>query len=716
MEIRDIALNGVEYPATDLPDDQRLELVKAQLAKGNQKSALTPEAIQTVTNLIRDDIVKGYALVVTTDCLLRLTQAEVYPMGVQYQQSINELGETIPKLRLTHNLSANKKQGTSINQRVDPKDLPPTVYGYAIIRFLHLIHHIRWNNPNERILTSKSDIDKAYRRIHTSAKTASKCCASYFTPEDKDVHPLSNRRQMGTITTRIAFGGRPGPSYFSQISEPTFDLTSDLIECENWDPATTPFPLMNLIREPERMSDETPFGDALEADVTFPRKVTAGVEGYIDDSATAVLDSLDNAKEVIRAKSASLMALHLTFRPSTDKLEPLPRPIIASKRKIEAEGILREQITFLGWAIDSRAFTISLPEEKAANWIHTIAILLNKASTNYDELATLVGRLNHACVIIPTARHFINRLRRLMEHADKFRSASITDEAKADLRLWIEFMQYASNGISINSVIFRKPTTIVLTDASEMGIGGYSPMNNILWRYQFTADEATTFTLNVKEYIAAIIGALLALEADDCNFPCVLSLSDSSSVVSWLHKSNHDPNSSPIHNELARWHARTLMKFNACDYSQHIAGAENHVADSLSRDFHLPNDKLLGLFKTVCPHLLPPNPQIITIPSRLISKIATRLQHNHRELQLQLRPSTIARGISGWNSAEKGSLPTPIWETSPKSIGPVSYAHSWMRCATEPSPKSIQLRQIPRERQSIMWLRPSSRVIGQTQD
>ena len=196
-----------------------------------------------------------------------------------------------------------------------------------------------------------------------------------------------------------------------------------------------------------------------------------------------------------------------------------------------------------------------------------------------------------------------------------------------------------------------------------------------------------------------------------------MSLSDSSSVVSWLHKPNHEPNLSPIHNELAKWHARTLQ-FKACDYSQHIAGAENHVADSLYRDFHLSNDKLLGLFKTVCPHLLPPNPQIITIPSRLISKIATlaRLQHNHRELQLQLRPSTIARGISGWNSAEKGSLPTPIWETSPKSIGPVSYAHSWMRCATEPSPKSIQLRQIPRERQSIMWLRPSSRVIGQTQD
>ena len=267
-------------------------------------------------------------------------------------------------------------------------------------------------------------------------------------------------------------------------------------------------------------------------------------------------------------------------------------------------------------------------------------------------------------------------------------------------------------------MIFRQPTSVPLTDACEIGIGGYTLTSNKLWRYQFSIEEQQAFTLNVKEYIASVIGALLAMEEDDSPQPCILSLSDSSSTVSWLHKSNHDPQSSPIHNEIARWHAQNLIENDACDYSQHIKGSENLVADSLSRDHHLSDEKLLSLLKTTVPHLLPPNPQIISLHSQNTSWITTLalLAPKKRELKWGLTPSTLAAGVTGWTSAKDPTSQTPIWKNSPPSIEPVSYAPSWMHVRTEPSQRWIPLKEKPLARPWTMWQRPSQTVVGKTPD
>eukprot|EP00986_Skeletonema_menzelii_P006606 scaffold2523_cov193-Skeletonema_menzelii.AAC.6 len=86
-----------------------------------------------------DDIDRGYTTVVTVDCLrkLKLKHCEVYPYGLQHQTSVDHLGNTIPKKRLTHNLSAKKKSRLSINQRVDLDQLTDTQYGFALLSKAH---------------------------------------------------------------------------------------------------------------------------------------------------------------------------------------------------------------------------------------------------------------------------------------------------------------------------------------------------------------------------------------------------------------------------------------------------------------------------------------------------------------------------------------------------------------------------------------------------
>lgn len=196
------------------------------------------------------------------------------------------------------------------------------------------------------------------------------------------------------------------------------------------------------------------------------------------------------------------------------------------------------------------------------------------------------------------------------------------------------------------------------------------------------------FPLNTKEYIAAVIAALISLQNDPCEHPCVLSLGDSSTTTSWLHKSNHVPASSPVHNEIARWHASNLLEHQASDYSQHIAGSDNHVADSLSRDFHLNDEQLLSLLKHACPHLSPSNSQVISLPTHLSSWIGSlaQLQPKKRELVWRPKQSTIAAGVTGWTSSGDAASPTPILIDTHRSIVPRSSGSGCLQTRNVQSP------------------------------
>eukprot|EP00956_Cyclotella_meneghiniana_P041032 scaffold212472_cov70-Cyclotella_meneghiniana.AAC.2 len=572
-------IHGIDYPADDLPEETRMKELNDQIEKGNHKSALVKEATAHVDKAMISDIELGYGIPITIDCIRKLKHAEVYPVGLQHQLTIDEHGNIIPKKRISHDLSNKRDKGLSINQRVKEHLLPSVLYGYTLLRFLHLIHNIRWNNPNKAILMNKIDIEKAYRRFHTTPKIAAKCIALWKTKDNDEI---------GIMLTRLPFGSSPAPAHFSVGSDITCDLANDLTHCPHWNPTELNSPIHLAVPETKLLPHDIPFGAALEADVSLPEDQTAGTEGYIDDLATAVLVTKDNLAQVERAKSAVLMALHLQFRPHKGSEEPIKRPEAASERKLQAEGGLTEIITFLGWSINTRRFTIALPIEKAKAWSRAIeSAIHSNAKLTHQTLATLVGRVNHVAYIIPQARHFINRIRKDEAKAQKHRAVHISPETKRDLQLWIKFIEYAKEGISINSVIFRTPTSISISDACETGMGGYNPLNGKMWRYKFTTEEQTSFTLNVKEFLAAQISQQLGLEDDNSPFPCHLNIGDSKVAEAWMYKSNHDPENSPVHNEIARTMAENLIARKACNYSQHIKGEENIIADSLSRDTHI---------------------------------------------------------------------------------------------------------------------------------
>ena len=711
---------GIDYPfIEDISECDRKAMLHKNLSSGNHRSALQRNDRAHVTRAIISDVELGYGIPLTIEAVEKLKHAEVYPLGLQTQQTIDEKGRSIPKKRLTHDLSHNRESKVSVNQRVDISNMPEAIYGHALLRFLHLIHHLRWLHPNQRILCNKIDVEKAYRRLHTCAKVSSKCIATWFldTARMKD--------KIAILLERLPFGSSPAPPSFCTVSETVFDLANDLMNCDLWYPHELPSPYAKRLKEPDRTlaSADAPFGAAEEADVKLSHSCKGGADGYIDDGACAVLDSTDNAPMVARAAQAVVMAIFLIFRPLAGNDEPITRPDPVSIRKMSAEGTLREIITFLGWTIDTRALTIQLPEDKHNHWRLQIISFLSRRSIGKDALSTLVGRLNHVCYIIPDARHFMNHLRAMEKIAEATkRPVALSHDAKEDLNLWLEFLASAAAGISLNRIVFRKPTQQSLSDASPWGMGGHSPSTKIAWRYEFTEEEQRALTMNCKEYLGVVVDSVIQARHDKSGspFPCYLHRSDSTSAVGWMYKSNHDPVGAPIHNEIARYHARHTLAMNACNYSQHLPGCENVVTDCLSRDFHLSDAQISAMLTSVHPSLSNSDMKIVQVPEEITSWIASlaRLKPDPMASLTEQSPSILAAGISGWSSCDgSDNALTPIWISSSHTTDFESAVLSSMReeevILGQPDRRgksSVRLLKRP----STMWQRPSSQIIGQT--
>jgi len=148
------------------------------------------------------------------------------------------------------------------------------------------------------------------------------------------------------------------------------------------------------------------------------------------------------------------------------------RKEIISLKKLQAKGQLSEVKTVLGWNLDTRRLLISLPDHKVTDWIRDIDTILLAKKVHYKLLKSIMGRLNHVACILQPMRHFMGRLYRAFFRA-KARSGwtTLSTNELSDLITHSEFLQYAKMGVSLNNVVFRKPTSIYRSDAREFGMG-----------------------------------------------------------------------------------------------------------------------------------------------------------------------------------------------------------------------------------------------------
>lgn len=521
------------------------------------------------------------------------------------------------------------------------------------------------------------------------------------------------------MALRMTFGGAPCPSLWGYISDTIADLANALIQHKQWNQSILRDKISDSIPTPERLPPDTPFKQAKDLAVEIPTNDLGKVDIYLDDFIVVTPDLLDNGE---RANAAVPLAIRTITRP-INKTDALPRNDIIARKKLIAEGTMAESKTILGWVIDTRTLTISLPMDKNKKWITDLQTLLESKKANQGQLETTVGRLNHTANVIPMLRHFLGRIRHALARSIKHKWTCLSLQEKSDISLMIEFLRTATKGISINNLVFRKPTLLYRSDASEFGIGGYNLSSGKAWRFEIPESLRLRTSLNSLEFIACVITIWIdSIHKNIESESCILSQSDSSSATGWLRKSNFaDSNTNEIVQMITARHlASIILKSNSCLYSQWFAGDENVVADSLSRDFHIPDEILTSLIKRSTPQQVPFGFQINPLPKEIVSWLTNLLQNLPEKERWSKQPtrSKISHGLDSNHISFQLELPTHTYPTS---------LHTHVIRYLEPSDTLSEradfilrntnlVKQDQLEPPWTMWHRPTDWPTGPTQD
>jgi hypothetical protein len=153
-----------------------------------------------------------------------------------------------------------------------------------------------------------------------------------------------------------------------------------------------------------------------------------------------------------------------------------------ARNKLQAEAGLEEQITVLGWLLNTRRLLVQLPKNKFMAWTNMIKLVIHRGTTTTKEVESIIGRLGHLGMAIPFVHHFLSRLHDLQVQAKSRRSIPITKECQRDLELMINIIRIAHDGISMNIIVYWQPTHIYCSDSCPAGLGGYSD-SNFAWQY-----------------------------------------------------------------------------------------------------------------------------------------------------------------------------------------------------------------------------------------
>jgi hypothetical protein len=165
--------------------------------------------------------------------------------------------------------------------------------------------------------------------------------------------------------------------------------------------------------------------------------------------------------------------------------------------------------------------------------------MLSKDFTQEKHLEQMIGRLNHVATLMEMLRHFLGRLYTALYRAKKKGKTKLKKPEKEDLKLFQHFINHASNkGISMNNIVYRKPTHILHSDSSLFGIGGYNTITGEAWHIELPVVCRLRTSLNALEFLAAMISIWLeSLREKIPKESCRLSQTDSPSAARWLRKS-----------------------------------------------------------------------------------------------------------------------------------------------------------------------------------
>ena len=711
-ELKQLLQHGSKWDLIDLNKESLMADSVEAAKRGNHKSAQKNQVF--LVKALSKEIEKGWELLLPASALEDIPNLGLSPMGVAEHLGVQEDGTFAPKMRVTHDLSfPGAASDQSINSRVVEDTLEPCMFGHALLRVIHRIVHLRKMHPHMKIYIRKDDAKSAYRRVHLNAHTSFQSAVQIEI--DGNAYIL--------LALRLPFGGSPCPSEFCLVSDIIADIINDLLAHDSWDPYWVHSSFVKHIPGPKALPEDVPYAPALDTSVPNMEGDRCSADVFIDDVITIGVDIGNNIEKLMAAPCTVMHALAHASEGETH----LPRQNFIASDKNEAEGAPEEVKIVLGWELNTREMLIKLPKHKFKAWSTQLASFMTRKRANGKDLQSLLGRLEQVATIIPMFGHFLNNIRNTEIQATATgKSQMLNKRTREDLKLAEEFLQRADRGINLNLISFRVPTHIYINDASEHGIGGFATHGRA-WVWVIPPKLRGRAHINLLEFIAQVVSIWIdVLEEKVKPLDCLLGMGDNTASMGWMRRANFREKNENDHDwyakqVVARKLARLVLESNAVLYRQWFKGAENTVADSLSRDaYFLPCHTHQQFLSQTTPHQVPPNFKVSQVPSKISSFISSTLLLLPVQQQRLVRPkpSELALGHPGILSSYKlESLPHSL-RGSPDSNKISSCQRLHKQPAKPPSLKEIE-QSWWREQStppSHMWRRPSGQTTGLTPD
>ena len=246
----------------------------------------------------------------------------------------------------------------------------------------------------------------------------------------------------------------------------------------------------------------------------------------------------------------------------------------------KSSSIPLQRIVYLGLIIDSVKFKIFLPEEKVIKIKQQIQNILSTPLIKIREVASLIGHIVHAFyAVIPAPLHYRSlerdKIYALRENDDNFEAyMSLSGESLSELQWWSLNID-AQNGKPIRS----KPVDFwIETDASMEGMGAFS--NGVSFNRQWSEDEKSwhinylellAIKQSVEHFCYSLVNQHIGVKSD--NKTAIAYVNNMGGMVS---KDMDD-----LACQLWQW----CLDRNLWISCQYLPGADNQMADMLSREF-----------------------------------------------------------------------------------------------------------------------------------
>ena len=254
----------------------------------------------------------------------------------------------------------------------------------------------------------------------------------------------------------------------------------------------------------------------------------------------------------------------------------------------------------LGVEINTREFTVSIPEEKLREIINLCKSWLGKQTCTKKELQSLLGSLLYITKCVRVSRVFLNRMLDLLRAADKQQKIALTQPFLKDLH-WFQTFLPQFNG----TAFFDHPRVQgeISLDASLVGLGAH--FENAV--YAIPLDRGY---LGFDIVHLEMLNILVALRTWKKRWggKRILIHCDNNAVISVINTGKTRDN---ILAALARNIAMEAATADIHISTIHILGKHNVIADCLSRWYS--NES----FKQKIAELLP-NPTWLQIPPQFL--------------------------------------------------------------------------------------------------